>query len=114
MTKWKWWLAFESPPGFVVNENGDYFWLDRRHMGVIRRFCAAPLRLAGAGAVRTLARLVSFPFTFLYLLLYAMPFMFEGLCVEGEACLAPSRSRCRGRACPARPIQEVDYEVHFK
>jgi len=27
--------------------------------------------LAGAGAVRTLARVISFPFTLLYLLLYA-------------------------------------------
>jgi hypothetical protein len=73
MTKWKWVLALRIPAKvFVVNENGDYFWLDRRHMGVIRRFALLRSGLAGAGAVRTLARLFSFPFTLLYLLLYAM------------------------------------------
>ena len=41
-------------------------------MGVIRRFALLRSGLAGAGAVRTLARLFSFPFTLLYLLLYAM------------------------------------------
>jgi hypothetical protein len=73
MTKWKWVLALRIPAKvFVVNENGDYFWLDRQHLGVIRRFVLLRSGLAGAGAVRTLARLFSFPFTLLYLLLYAM------------------------------------------
>jgi hypothetical protein len=72
MTKWKWVLALRIPAKvFVVNENGDYFWLDRPHLGVIRRFVLLRTGLAGAGAVRTLARLFSFPFTLLYLLLYA-------------------------------------------
>jgi hypothetical protein len=73
MTKWKWVLALRIPAKvFVVNENGDYFWLDRQHLGVIRQFVLLRSGLAGAGAVRTLARLFSFPFTLLYLLLYAM------------------------------------------
>ena len=72
MTKWKWVLALRIPAKvFVVNENGDYFWLDRPHLGVIRRFVLLRSGLAGAGAVRTLARLFLFPFTLLYLLLYA-------------------------------------------
>ena len=72
MTKWKWVLALRIPAKvFVVNENGDYFWLDRKHAGAIRRFVLFRAGLAGAGAVRTLARVVSFPFTLLYLLLYA-------------------------------------------
>ncbi len=72
MTKWKWVLALRIPAKvFVVNENGDYFWLDRKHLGVIRKFVLLRSGLAGAGAVRTLARLFSFPFTLLYLLLYA-------------------------------------------
>ena len=72
MTKWKWVLALRIPAKvFVVNENGDYFWLDRPHLSVIRRFVLLRTGLAGAGAVRTLARLFSFPFTLLYLLLYA-------------------------------------------
>jgi hypothetical protein len=73
MAKWKWVLALRIPAKvFVVNENGDYFWLDRPHLGVIRQFVLLRSGLAGAGAVRTLARVFSFPFTLLYLLLYAM------------------------------------------
>jgi hypothetical protein len=72
MTKWKWALALRLPAKvFVLNENGDYFWLDRAHAGVIRHFVLFRAGLAGAGAVRTLARLFLFPFTLLYLLLYA-------------------------------------------
>lgn len=72
MTKWKWVLALRIPAKvFVINENGDYFWLDRTNLGAIRNFVLFRSGLAGAGAVRTLVRLVSFPFTLFYLLLYA-------------------------------------------
>ena len=72
MTKWKWALALRVPAKvFVLNENGDTFWLDYTHFGVIRHFVLFRAGLAGAGAVRTLARVFLFPFTLLYLLLYA-------------------------------------------
>ena len=72
MTKWKWALALRIPAKiFIINENGDYFWLDRKNLPKLRRFVLYRSGLAGAGAVRTLVRLVSFPFTLLYLLLYA-------------------------------------------
>jgi hypothetical protein len=72
MTKWKWMLALRLPAKvFVFNENGDYFWLDRGHWAPIRQFVLFRAGLAGAGAVRTIARLLLFPFTLLYLLLYA-------------------------------------------
>jgi hypothetical protein len=72
MTKWKWVLASRIPAKlFVINENGDYFWFDRLHLGAIRQFVLFRSGLAGSGAVRTLVRLISFPFTLLYLLLYA-------------------------------------------
>ena len=72
MTKWKWSLALRLPAKvFVINENGDYFWLDRGHLGPLREFVLYRSGLAGAGAVRTLAQIVSFPFTLAYLLLYA-------------------------------------------
>jgi hypothetical protein len=72
MTKWKWALAARVPAKiFVINENGDYFWLDRGHLKPIREFALERAGLAGAGAVRTLARVFSFPFTILYLLIYA-------------------------------------------
>ena len=72
MTKWKAALAWQVPAKvFVINENGDYFWLDRLHLKPIRQFVLLRAGMGDAGAVRTLARLVSFPFTLLYLLLYA-------------------------------------------
>ena len=72
MTKWKWMLALRVPAKvFVLNENGDYFWIDRGHWEPIRKFVLFRAGLAGAGAVRTIARMVLFPFTLLYLLLYA-------------------------------------------
>ena len=72
MTKWKWMLAARLPAKvFILNENGDYFWLDRGHLAIIRHFIIFRAGLTGSGAVRTLTRLVSFPFTLLYLILYA-------------------------------------------
>jgi hypothetical protein len=72
MTKWKWMLAWRLPAKvFVINENSDYFWLDRTHWSNIWTFVLLRTGLAGSGAVRILARLISFPFTFVYLLLYA-------------------------------------------
>ncbi len=72
MTKWKLALAWQIPAKvFIVNENADYFWLDLAHSRQIRSFVLFRAGLAGAGAVRTLARVISFPFTLFYLLLYA-------------------------------------------
>lgn len=72
MTKWKWALAFRLPAKvFIINENADYFSLDRGHLANLRWLVAVRGGLTGAGAVRTLAGLIVFPFTFLYLLLYA-------------------------------------------
>lgn len=73
MTKWKWAIAARLPAKvFVLNENGDYFWIDRGHLGIIWHFMLFRAGLTGSGAVRTLARLVLFPFTLLYLILYAL------------------------------------------
>ena len=72
MTKWKWWLAWRLPVKvFVVNENLDYFWLDYSQWKTIRHFVLFRAGLTGGGAVRTIGRLLLFPITFLYLLLYA-------------------------------------------
>jgi len=72
MTKWKWALAARLPAKiFVINENGDYFWLDRGHWRAILRFALYRGGLTGTGAARTLGRLLVFPFALLYLLLYA-------------------------------------------
>lgn len=72
MTKWKAALIWKIPAKvFVINENGDYFWLDRMHLSPIRQFVLLRAGLAEAGAARTLVRMVLFPFTLMYLLLYA-------------------------------------------
>jgi len=72
MTKWKWMLAFRLPAKiYILNENLDYFWLDWGQWKTIRHFILFRAGLAGAGAVRTIARLLLFPFTLLFLILYA-------------------------------------------
>lgn len=73
MTKWKWMLAARlRGKVFVLNENCDYFWLDYGHLENIRYFLLYRAGLTGSGAVRTIARVVLFPFSLLYLILYAM------------------------------------------
>ena len=59
MTKWKWLLALRVPAKFfIVNENGDYFWLHRENAAVMREFVLVR-RALGAGAIRTFARLLA-------------------------------------------------------
>jgi len=72
MTKWKWLIALRLPVKiFVLNENGDYFWMHRDNAAAIREFSLIRLGLSGAGAVRTFGRLLFFPFSVVFLLLYA-------------------------------------------
>lgn len=72
MTKWKWALAFRIPAKiFIINENADYFPLEIRQWANLWRLILIRAELDDGGAVRTLARVISFPFALLYLLLYA-------------------------------------------
>ncbi|MEP6716975.1 MAG: hypothetical protein ABJC09_15505 [Terriglobia bacterium] len=72
MTKWKWLIALRVPAKFfVLNENGDYFWLHRENTAMLREFALVRAGLSGTGSIRTLARLMVFPFTILFLLMYA-------------------------------------------
>jgi hypothetical protein len=72
MTKWKWLIALGIPAKiFILNENGDYFWIHRDNVSNIRQFSLVRLGLSGAGAIRTLGRMLIFPFSVLFLLLYA-------------------------------------------
>jgi hypothetical protein len=72
MTKWKWWLAWRLPAKiFVINENADFFWLDRCRWRTVLHFALYRAGLTGSGAIPALARLVFFPVTLVYLLLYA-------------------------------------------
>jgi len=72
LATWKFIIAARiAAKVFILNENGDIFWLDRGHLEAIRNFIAFRAGLTGAGAIRTVARVLIFPFTLLYLLLYA-------------------------------------------
>lgn len=55
----------------IVNENADYFWFDRGSFRLIGKLLAARAGLAGESSARTLARILSFPFTLLALLAFA-------------------------------------------
>lgn len=72
MTKWKWALAWQVPAKlFLLNENGDFFWFDISNWRIIWQFIIVRAGLSGAGAVTTVGRLFLFPFTLLYLSLFA-------------------------------------------
>jgi hypothetical protein len=72
MTKWKWLIAARVPAKFfILNENADYFWLDRENTKVARRFFLVRAGLSGAGSLRAVGRLLLFPFTLLFLITYA-------------------------------------------
>ena len=72
MTKWKWWLAYKIPAKlFVLNENGDYFYVDAPNWRIILHFVLFRAGLTGQEAVHTLGTLLLFPFTLGYLLIYA-------------------------------------------
>jgi hypothetical protein len=72
MTKWKWALGAQVPAKiFVINENVDFFWLDWGQWRTILKFVAFRAGVTGASAIPTLARLLFFPLTLAYLLLFA-------------------------------------------
>lgn len=55
----------------VVSENADYFWFDRGNLRLIGKLLAARAGLDAEGSARTVAQIVSFPFTLLVLLGFA-------------------------------------------
>jgi hypothetical protein len=72
MTKWKWWLGAKlKSKVLIINENGDYFWLDWAHRGLICQFAGYRAGLSGSAAVPALIRFLLFPLTLAYLILYA-------------------------------------------
>jgi hypothetical protein len=72
MTKWKWWLGARlTSKLFILNENGDFFWLDWGHRRNITGFITYRAGLTGAAAVPALVRFLLFPLTLAYLILYA-------------------------------------------
>ncbi len=72
MTKWKWMLAARSGAKlFIINENADFFWVDRGHWRNIVQFASYRSGMTGASAIPAIGRLIFFPFTLVYLLAFA-------------------------------------------
>ncbi len=72
MTKWKWSIAFRlDAKVLIINENVDFFWLDRSNWRAIVHFVQYRAGMTGAAAIPTLARLLFFPVTLAYLMLFA-------------------------------------------
>jgi hypothetical protein len=72
MTKWKWMLAARLRSKiFVVNENADFFWLDRGHWRNALRLAQMRTGITGTAGIPALAQWLFFPVTLLYLLLFA-------------------------------------------
>ncbi len=72
MTKWKWMLAARlKSKVFIINENADFFWLDRGHIRPTLQLMFYRAGMTGSSAIPALVRLVFFPFTLLFLLAYA-------------------------------------------
>jgi hypothetical protein len=72
MMKWKWALGARVPAKILVlNENGDFFFLDRGHWRIALHFVLYRAGLTGSAAIPAIARLLFFPVTLTYLLLYA-------------------------------------------
>jgi hypothetical protein len=72
MTKWKWWAAWHVPAKlFILNENGDYYWFDYSHWRMSLHFAMVRVGLSGGDATTTITRVLLFPFSLCYLLLYA-------------------------------------------
>ena len=73
MLKWKLLLLLLLPSKMlVVNEHGDFFWLDRTHMSTVRQFLGARWGVNGDDLVRGMCRRAAFPFVFLFLLIAGM------------------------------------------
>lgn len=72
MTKWKWVLAARlSAKVLIINENADTLWIDWSHREHVVRLARVRLGLTGASAIPSLWRVLLFPFSLIFLLLYA-------------------------------------------
>jgi hypothetical protein len=72
MTKWKFALAARvSAKILIVNENADFFWCDLANWRTLLHFVLFRAGVTGASAIPAIGRLLFFPLTAAYLLMYA-------------------------------------------
>ena len=55
----------------IINENADTLWIDWAHRAHILRLARVRLGITGAAAVPSIGRILLFPLSLIYLLLYA-------------------------------------------
>jgi hypothetical protein len=73
MFNWKMLLLLTLPSKtIIINEHGDFFWLDRKHLSVLRSFIGARLGVGGDALLRAVTQVLLFPFVFVYLAGYAL------------------------------------------
>jgi hypothetical protein len=73
LTRWKLALLALLPSKvLVINENGDFFWLDWSNRRVMAQFLRARAGLDGFALLRSTCRVLAFPFVFSFLALYAL------------------------------------------
>lgn len=73
MFNWKLLLLLLLPSKtIIINEHGDFFWLDRKHLSVLRSFVGARLGVGGDALFRAIFQVLLFPFVFVYLAGYAV------------------------------------------
>lgn len=72
MTKWKWAVAARVPAKvFAINENSDFFFLDRGNLRPIWQLAKLRSGLSGTASLPALGRLAALPFSLIYLLIFA-------------------------------------------
>lgn len=72
MAKWKWMLAAALEAKlFVMNENGDYFWVDYSNWKLILHFMAVRAGMSGDNGIWLPLRMLVFPFGLAFLAAYA-------------------------------------------
>lgn len=72
MARWKWFIVWQvKSKVLIVNENSDYFWVDRGNWRTLAKFAAYRLGMSGTGAILQPLRVLVFPFTIAWLALYA-------------------------------------------
>ena len=65
-------LALFPSKFLIINENADFFWLDRAHRGAVKQFLLHRTGLLEGSAPHKVAAILLFPFAFAYLLAYAL------------------------------------------
>ena len=69
---WKWLLLATLNSKFLIlNENGDFFWLDRGHLPNLFDMLQRRVGFAGETVTEAIAGLLAFPFVVVYLAAYA-------------------------------------------